>query len=200
MRPVYFAFWVGIINDIFLFGFSSASRFLLVDYSSRLVLFGCIWIYFKQNALPLNTFGHYKPTLKHWGVIILTTGLLYGMYALSLHWLGNPLRINLGFNYDNDVQKLFDLTIGLIMVAFTEEFVFRGMMLREFHKVEYGPRKLNLSQAFMFMLVHWGTGVTNLFLTFVTGLVLGHLMLKYRNIIIPVIIHYLLNLIIYSQV
>ena len=101
------------------------------------------------------------------------------------------------FNYfeiQNRFWLIFDLTIGLVLVAVSEEIVFRGFVVRVLQVMTRRPIFLVLMSALIFGVAHWPNGVDNIVATGLTGIVLGGIYMWSKSLWPCVIIHYLINL------
>lgn len=101
------------------------------------------------------------------------------------------------FNYfeiESRFWLVFDLTIGLGLVAISEELMFRGFVIRCLGFLTSRATLLILFSAVIFGLVHWTNGVDNVVAAILTGIVLGSIYMHSRSLWPCVIIHYLINL------
>lgn len=101
------------------------------------------------------------------------------------------------FNYfeiENQFWLIFDLTIGLTLVAISEEIMFRGFVIRFLGIFTSRAALAVLMSAVVFGLVHWTNGADNVVAATLTGLVLGSIYMHSRSLWPCILIHYLINL------
>ncbi len=150
------------LND---FGFallqSYPTPFFLFDYACRLWALGILaWRTYKQGHF---THADLRLQLSRrwvvWAVAATLWGLLIdqkvapaiGAYLPHLKLFHFPKPDSFGL-------KFFDQSVGLALVAFSEELAFRGALLNWFEKTGM-PRVRAISlQALLFGLIHWGGG------------------------------------------
>lgn len=70
---------------------------------------------------------------------------------------------------DDPVLNWIDLTFGLLLVAVTEELVFRRLALRALEQFGAGALATVVLSALVFALMHWGGGVGQVLYAFVIG-------------------------------
>ncbi len=88
--------------------------------------------------------------------------------------------------------RTVDLTFGLLLVALSEELVFRRLLISVFQS----HRALHVIalSAFIFALIHLTSGISDVINAFVIGILLGIAFWKTRRISICVVAHYLVDL------
>ena len=93
----------------------------------------------------------------------------------------------------------FDLTFGLMLVAVSEEFVFRGVVKQVIEG--FVPNRLVVValSSVIFGLVHWRYGVSSVVGAFVFGVVYMILFMSTRSLWSLVIAHYATNFIYFSN-
>jgi len=157
-------------------------------------LFSIILVFLFRKFVDRRSFNSIGLSLSQFypgGVI----GLLAGLFLVSTGGLVIYLMGGLQWTdvlYSNDVF----LSIGLLLlVAFSEELVFRGYMLRNLLKSFNQWLSLAIS-AFLFALVHLmnpGIPVVGIVNIILGGLVLGITYMNTRNLWMPVLFHFSWN-------
>jgi len=88
----------------------------------------------------------------------------------------------------------FDLSIGLVLVAYSEELIFRKLMWESLRRRVSGPLLPALISAGVFSLAHWATGVDNMAFNFISGLAFWAAYRLTGRLSVPVAAHYLSGL------
>ncbi|MBF0246696.1 MAG: CPBP family intramembrane metalloprotease [Alphaproteobacteria bacterium] len=190
----------GLVAVCVLFMVACWGKFLLpaamqygVDYAERLVLVGMVVVFggYRFQASALNA--------RAVGLTVVTVVLALALFRveqkadLLIPILGERTW---GFeDIESDTFFVFDLTVGLVLVAVSEELVFRYQFMRAFphdRVAQYG-----LSTA-LFAAIHAPQGVTGLVATGLIGLLLMALYRATRTLAAPIAAHYFVNLILFA--
>jgi uncharacterized protein len=178
-------------------------KILAVDFGTRIfVLIVCLLFCFLKGytaedwnllRLPRKTFW--------WGTIFL---LCFGI--LVVDFLGGKIRVffpELTFFWypipPTIFFKFFDLSIGLGLVAISEELVFRGFLISFLKKRSLSTLGIVFISSILFGAMHWSNGVYIIFSSFIWGIATSFFVIKYRSLYPAIIAHYIINLIIYSS-
>lgn len=105
---------------------------------------------------------------------LITTGLGFFVTIGIFRYLKMLLPEGLVFvrpDIDEDMLLLGDMTIGLTLVAVTEELVFRGLLLPIFDRWFSSQDLGAISAGLLFALIHWSQGIPVMFATFFVALV-----------------------------
>jgi len=92
----------------------------------------------------------------------------------------------------------FDLSIGLALVAVSEEVVFRGVLLPRLSRWLRSEAAGLFASAVLFGLAHWSTGAGAVLQTGLAGLLLGLCTQRTRSLLPAVLAHYVINLAAFS--
>lgn len=92
----------------------------------------------------------------------------------------------------------FDLSIGLALVAVSEEVVFRGVLLPRLSRWPSSEAAGLFASAVLFGLAHWSTGAGAVLQTGLAGLLLGLCTQRTRSLLPAVLAHYVINLAAFS--
>ena len=100
-------------------------------------------------------------------------------------------------DYPNQILRWLDLTLGLFLVALSEEFIFRSLWNSLSSK--YGLNKLFsvVSGAVLFSLIHWSTGGKVLIQSFLWGAFHLVFFFKTRDLRTCILSHYISNFILF---
>lgn len=164
-----------------------------IDYAERVVLIGLIMVFgdfrfrhavFRFRAVVLTGL-----------TVVLALGLYYADNNLSLviPILGD--QIWAFSELESDPIFYFDLTIGLALVAVSEELVFR------YQFVQVLPHRMAaqyLLSTFAFALIHVPQGVTGLIVAGLIGWLLMALYRTTRTLAAPIVAHFLIDLILFA--
>ncbi|MGL1863603.1 MAG: CPBP family intramembrane metalloprotease [Pseudodesulfovibrio sp.] len=93
---------------------------------------------------------------------------------------------------------LFDSTVGLILVGFSEEIVCRGLTLSTL-KNKLSTPALYIVSAGLFSLMHWSLSTHTLFDAFIYGLIFVPATLATNSIWPATIVHFLVNFVLYNM-
>ncbi len=100
--------------------------------------------------------------------------------------------------YPSLASRIFDLSIGLILVALSEELIFRFYLVKFFKKCNFGAPAIVLLSSVIFATMHWGTGLENVLLCFFFGVIVCTYYIKTDDLMSCVIAHYAVNLLIFG--
>ncbi|WP_028879604.1 CPBP family intramembrane glutamic endopeptidase [Terasakiella pusilla] len=93
---------------------------------------------------------------------------------------------------------VFDMTIGLLLVAITEEFLFRYKLNEVLKGKSFNLPSRYLITSILFALIHAPQGITALIETFLWGLLFFFLYQKSKSLHFVIVIHFLTNFIIFG--
>ena len=141
---------------------------------------------------------------------ILTSVLIFvALLAaeLYLHAIVYPvLRAHLNYfelwhfpSIPNPVVRSFDLTFGLLLVAVSEESVFRALLITLFERRRAKPLSVIVLSSAAFALIHLTSGTAETLDAFLHGLLLGAAYWWTRRLVVCIASHYLFDLYIFSQ-
>ncbi len=98
---------------------------------------------------------------------------------------------------ENTALWVIDLTIGLVLVAISEELVFRRMAANFLERLNVSKPLIILSSAAIFSTIHWMTGPHHIATTFVIGVALMMIYLRWRSFWLVVFHHYCINFVVF---
>lgn len=102
-------------------------------------------------------------------------------------------------NYSLSVMILIMILLFSLAPAFVEETYFRGLVIRKLQKIKIPEMKILFIQAFIFGLWHWHWGLVRGFLlTFIMAIILAKIYFRQKNMVAPIITHFVNNAVLYS--
>jgi membrane protease YdiL (CAAX protease family) len=119
------------------------------------------------------------------GIFLVCAGALLIFYFRGIEWI----------DIVSNTRELFSSAVLLLMVAFSEEIVFRGYVLSNLMK-SFNKWVSLLINAILFALVHAsnpGVPWTALLNTFIGGLLIGITYISTRNLWLPIGFHFTWN-------
>ena len=183
-----------VLND---FGFiytKTPLSWLLFDYSCRIVVLGLIYygykkslftpIYIGLNPLPKKEFFLHT-------IVLTIVSLFLFEYVIDYIYSGGFLEFP---EIKNNTLFIFDLTIGIALVALSEELLFRGLIYNRLtkHKV--------LFSSILFGLIHWGSGFDSVVIATIIGVLFALSYKKTGSIYPAIAAHYLIDFILFSEI
>lgn len=175
---------------------------IVQDYAWRALVLGLLWWAVRRGGVPAEPLRWRMPnalTFAAWLLFTTAAGVWLidgpGRRLLEL-WPETrfgmvPLILSPGLRW-------FDLTFGLVLVAVSEEFVFRGVLLPQLSRRLRSEWAGLLISSALFGLVHWSTGAGAVLQTGIAGLLLGLCTLRTRTLYPAVIAHYVINFVTFS--
>ncbi len=94
----------------------------------------------------------------------------------------------------SDVLHAFDLSIGLVMVAVSEEFTFRVLVPRFLSNHIGSATVVLVLSSLLFGLIHWSHGPGSVTVAFIAGLMWMVLVRRSGSVVPAIISHFLANL------
>lgn len=167
---------------------NEAIKFIYTLIMSML-FYGCILALFKKEFCYEDTENvHEKITIKM-GIYTVILGIGYALFACIIAFF-----INKFINTSNLTKEMGSITSSIslaiiyvcIIGPFCEEFVMRGIVLGGLLK-KYSPKVSILISAVLFALMHMNEA--QFFTAFIMGLLLGAVYVKYKSLILCMIIH-----------
>lgn len=193
------------LNDFAFIQARSAEEWLLADYASRvfaLVLI-CSMPSFRtyaREAFP-GLPGRAGAPAESAGILIFATIVCFLVFLLSERYLRDPLAAAypdlILFQFPTitaDWLRLFDLTVGLALVAISEELTFRAVLKRVIERWTAKPFAVVIVSSVLFGLIHWSAGPGTVLAATVDGAVFMTVFLMTRSIVPTIAAHYFAGL------
>jgi len=95
---------------------------------------------------------------------------------------------------DDPYLKAFDLTIGLALVALSEELVYRKLMVDVLARWQFRPASIYIISSLLFAALHVYQSAGSTTGAFVAGLILMYVYQKSSTLWVPIAAHYVANL------
>ena len=161
------------------------------------VVIGCIWVYFvfgkKKPGNPVKAFSGMTLVV----LVLCAVGLQYSCsYALNVVEIINPALME---NYNKLMEtagltgmNTFAIIASVCLAPIGEELLFRGVTFRLAKNAGLRFWAANILQAVCFGIVHMN--VVQGSYAFVMGIVLGYVYEKYNSLYVPILLHFIFNL------
>jgi len=170
-----------------------------VDYLLRFAMLVFIWperhVLFQKPGWP---------NLWLWGLY----GIVLILYIKSDHYLySNETALVLDQYFfqtssypaiHDPVLFWFDMTIGLMLVAITEEYIYRYKLNKVLKGFDLGLAVRYIITATLFSLIHLPQGMISLGQTFLWGICLFYLYQKSRSLQFVIFLHFLTNFVVFG--
>ena len=140
-----------------------------------------------------------KPTGKEvfmWTAVTLAVLFLEGLIAELAQRPVNQFTLDA---YDSSISLVLLLIVLCVFAPLFEETLFRGFMLSGMAPKEGCPASILVLSAGLWAAIHAQYDYFDGAIVFVSGLVLGSAYIRTKNLVIPIYMHALMNLISYIQ-
>ena len=201
---IVYAFLIFYLNDILFLIDSSPAVFYTSDYLLKGILFILILLSFKTNNDGrgyLRFSGLKAGQTVFWTVLLVTSGILIDQLlwrSLETVIPGSPWQLKF-YPTQNTVLKIFDLSVGIFLVAFTEEYIFRYLVVKKAGKVL--PRVSAIILALvLFGFAHWSFGPVAIITTALWAVLPMISVLRLRSLIPAMIAHFVTDVIAFSGI
>lgn len=189
------------LNDLANIVVDEAGLWLLQDYLVRLAVLTGVWILARRGRLPTANWWTRGTTWRKslaWTVAAVAGGLLLipgpGRQLVELFpetRLGSIPAIPPGW------MHVMDLSVGLALVALSEEVVFRGFLQARLAAFFRSETTGLLAAAVLFGLIHWSSGVGSVLQTTLVGAMFGLCVARGKSLIPVILAHYLVDLLVF---
>ena len=182
------------LNDIGFIALDGSYGVYLVDYVTRVfVIFVCFtWPISRKIIKEKHT------TNSRWDLLLFAVIFLPVVGRSLYNLIELPFVAMTGwyglfhFGQINNFQLYWlDLTLGLFLVALSEELVFRKLALSWFLKARRPISQIVVISACFFSLMHWGSGLGRVLFTFVIGIIYMMAYLKLRKLWPLILAHWI---------
>ncbi|WP_321401647.1 type II CAAX endopeptidase family protein [Maridesulfovibrio sp.] len=192
-------FYLNDFNNIFI---KHELLWLAIDYGAKILPLAFLFYLLKKEILSRADLGLVALPFKQlilWTIGITALGLCLDEPGFAL-WSKLLPAMRLGsipIGTDSPLYTL-DMTIGLALVAISEEIIFRGLAFTALRKRKQSIPKIFLISAIIFGLIHWSQGPTAIIATAITGSGLMVCMYCTGSIYPTIIAHYVINYLSFS--
>jgi len=152
-----------VLNDFAFIPIKSYAGWLAVDYLSRILALAVIFFLIRSKRCAPADFGFVKIGLRPliaWAAVLSVTGILIDRFVWQ--FLKGALPPTEVFSFpaaDNNLMKLFDLTVGMVLVSVSEEAIFRGYYASVLGRYLKNPAVLVAVSCVIFGFIHWSGGL-----------------------------------------
>lgn len=189
-----------LVNDFVFAARQGSYDIYLADYGFRIVVIGAILAWPAARELAVE---HRRR--RGWAILALLSAFLLPLTEIpgeGLDTLVDELTGLLGvFRYPRIHDPLLywiDLTAGLLLVAVSEELVFRKFARQWLEDLRFGPVAMILISSAVFGLVHWGGGAGHVAYTAMVGAAYMTVYLMFNRLWPLVVAHWLQNFLVFG--
>ena len=176
-------------------GFKTGASFSIL---SDLGLIGLVFYFIWRNREPLNCIGLTRRNIPKevvWGLVLFfpimyATNLLSGV--LHAAGLSAPTKLPSFLVAKGHAGMLMALVL-VAVVAFVEETIFRGYLIRRFITVTRHPWAAVLFSSLIFSIGHGYEGMAGVISIFCLGVVLAVIYLWRKSLVAPMVIHFCID-------
>ncbi|WP_421903452.1 CPBP family intramembrane glutamic endopeptidase [Maridesulfovibrio sp.] len=192
-------FYLNDFNNIFI---KHELLWLAIDYGAKLFPLGFLFYLLRKGTLSRADLGLVALPLNKlilWTLGITALGLCLDEPGFAL-WSKLLPSLRLGsipIETDSPLYIL-DMTIGLALVAISEEITFRGLAFTTLKNRNYSIPKIFTISALIFGMIHWSQGPVAIMATIITGSGLMICMYCTGSIYPTIIAHYVINYLSFS--
>ena len=187
-----------LLNDFLFMASRGYVQWLLIDYGSRLLAILFVLILIKRGISRPADFGlrriPFRPGLL-WALLLTGVGILIDQVGWRFFEKILPFTQLVSMpKIESPALNVIDLTLGVLLVAASEEIVFRGCCYHALHD-RMGPWLLVPLSAVLFGFIHWSTGLHAVVSTAIWGVLPMVAMIRTGSVIPGMIAHYLTDLV-----
>ncbi|MGG4268427.1 CPBP family intramembrane glutamic endopeptidase [Peribacillus simplex] len=169
----------------------------LFFFLSKLVIIYVLFLFLKKKKIPLSSIQLKKVHIKYillgilMGIIVHMLSVIFGRiqyYLLTGEWLSAEKIVRTLMEGSKNISFYSIIMIGF-SVAISEEILFRGILLKEYQRMNIKPAII--LSALIFSIYHMTVG--NLFFAFVMGISFALVTIYTGSIIPAIFFHFLVN-------
>ena len=188
------------LNDFLLIDAKSATAVLIIDYGSRVLSLAILFLTPSLRTIVLASLRMPAMFWESIGWILVCTAVVASVHEFAGRVISRLVPGLDLFDFpviENNLVRWLDLTLGLALVAISEELIFRSAMGPLLRQRAYSPAAVLWVSAILFAAIHWSGGLG----VIVTALVAGVLfMWVYQRIgsVVPLIVaHFLVDFLLF---
>lgn len=172
-----------------------------IDYATRILILLFLFYALQRKALTTTDLGLTWPPAKSFalwtlGTIAVSMAYLYLSEFILAPYFPKGAIGSVPIDVNSPIF-LFDSTVGLILVGFSEEIVCRGLTLSTLRHRLSTPA-LYVTSALLFSLMHWSLSTHTLVDAFIYGLIFVPATLATGSIWPVTVTHFLVNFVLYN--
>ncbi|MGW6251272.1 CPBP family intramembrane glutamic endopeptidase [Peribacillus butanolivorans] len=169
----------------------------LFFFLSKLVIIYVLFLFLKKKKIPLSSIQLKKVHIKYillgilMGIIVHMLSVIFGRiqyYLLTGEWLSAEKIVSTLMEGSKNISFYSIIMIGF-SVAISEEILFRGILLKEYQRMNIKPAII--LSALIFSIYHMTVG--NLVFAFVMGISFALVTIYTGSIIPAIFFHFLVN-------
>jgi membrane protease YdiL (CAAX protease family) len=187
-----------LLNDFLFMSAKTYVSWLGIDYGSRFLAIGIVvYLIKKKSAVPAE-FGLARIPFRaglRWALLLTVTGIFIDqvVWRFFEHLLPGTQLASMP-RIKNPIVNIVDLTFGILLVAVSEEIVFRGYCFTALRD-RMGTKLLISTSAVLFGLIHWSTGQHAIITTALWGVMPMVAMIRTGSVVPGVVAHYITDLV-----
>lgn len=190
------------LNDAANIWIADYTSWAIIDYAVRLAILGFLLFMLWRGNLTRDDLMLKLPSIKQfafWTGTTLAASMAF-LYLTEFVFAPYYPKGSIGSVPIDTASPmfLFDSTIGLVLVALSEEVVCRGLTLSVLRERVSTPL-LYIVSAGLFSFMHWSLSVHTLFDAFVYGVIFVPAALATRSIWPVVVVHFFVNFVLYRM-
>jgi uncharacterized protein len=187
-----------VAKRIILLGQHDYAIWLATDYGARAIsIFGFVL------ARQIGLLDRVRAPVGFSKSILVFAAVLIAQFVLDA-FIYPTLRANLDYfdlsrfpHIPNEFFRTFDLTFGLLLVAVSEECVFRALLMTVLERWQLNSMIVIAVSALAFALIHLTSGLADTLNALLYGLLLGFAYWQTRRLWLCILSHYLTDLYVY---
>ncbi len=193
-----------LFNDFVFIFTGTITQYLAADYLFRAISIVIILYLFKVKIIDISFLKLNKLSVKAfilWSLCLVFIGsaVFFILEEILLKIVPKIYFFNYP-KYDGPVGRIVDLTFGLIIVALTEELIFRGYWYSYFKEKTVNNTRIIIISSIVFGLIHWSVGIVPVFTTAVWGVFAMISVIRTDSILPSLFAHYVIDLISFSEI
>lgn len=186
-----------ILNDFIFIEFNSYPEWVIVDFLLRLIY---IFIILAVSRFRELSGGALKSGIPIWkiigiAIIMAVACLAIDIFTYKFKDIIPSWDLFIPPKPTSSILHVFDLTVGLTLVAFSEELVFRVLYPQVVSRYINSRAFILFSSSLIFALIHWSSGFGSVLVAFLTGTILMLSVFRTGTILPAILAHYLINLV-----
>jgi membrane protease YdiL (CAAX protease family) len=168
--------------------------FLATDYACRSFSLAFLYLLLrgKPTSLPIP-WRLAAPSTKELLMALAGTIVLIGSNVAGMTWIrylnAHSWRLTRFPLPTNSLLQYFDNSVGMVFVGLSEEVVFRFYLINLLLLRGMSPTMAIIVSTLIFGAIHWSYGAGAMVFAALAGLVLSIIFVSARNLIVPIIVH-----------
>ncbi len=196
MAWIFFIMLFFLIHDFINLQVKTYGQWLASDYTFRVIIIAVI---ISCGTFRRDVAEAVSPGMAAWKVVFIA--ILMTAFAIATHYL---IEIPLFHLFPTAVVSPYpqptstflhtiDLIIGLVLVATSEEFVFRILMPRFLSGLHASKVLVLFGSSLLFGLIHWEQGVGSVVAAFIIGIALMYSVQRTGSLRPALLAHYMID-------